>query len=342
MKDKQLELLSCGAKDIVADEKQLEVLLSGTDSWNLWRTNNPTIRINLARADLSKVNLSGANLIEANLSYANLSYSNLTGAYFNAANLIEANLSRTNFRGADLREARLRQANLGWANLSMAHLLKADLRDSLLTGSCLQDWHINASTNLSGVQADYVYLKFGGHEFYDRRPHSGNFKPGEFAALFQQVLDTLDLIFVDGIDWQAFFASFQELRQQYNNADLTIQAIEKKSGGSFVVRLEVPEEADKAAIEQSAKANYQQQLQLVEARYQAQLQAKDEVIDSYKKHSAEMSAIAQALANTPRTNFSQYNYGDSTGFQNDMDNSTANQGKAIDISQNPPTGPESA
>ncbi len=40
----------------------------------------------------------------------------------------------------------------------------------------------------------------------DRRPHAPNkiFAPGEFAQLFQKALETVDLIFSDGIDWQAF------------------------------------------------------------------------------------------------------------------------------------------
>ena len=83
------------------------------------------------------------------------------------------------------------------------------------------------------------------------------------------------------------------------------------------------EETDKAAIEQSAKAGYEQQLQLIEARYQAQLQAKDAEIESHKRESANMLEITRLLASKPINvdasdrSSRQTNYG-GTNFQNDI------------------------
>ncbi|MEO0409077.1 MAG: pentapeptide repeat-containing protein, partial [Cyanobacteria bacterium P01_A01_bin.135] len=149
---------------------------------------------------------------------------------------------------------------------------------------------------MDGAICEHVYLKARQR---GRRPSEGNFKPGEFSALFQQALDTVDLIFKDGIDWQAFFASFQDLRSQYADQDLTIQAIEKKRGGAFVVRLEVASEADKPVIESSAKELYETKLTLIEQRYRAELHAKEGEIVAYKEQSANLMKITEALAARP-------------------------------------------
>ena len=280
----------------------------------------------LEKANLSDANLSGANLSDARIWKANLSASDLRGSKLEKAILVSANLS-----GADLRSSNLRRAILMYASLSNTNLHKAilqevdlsgfdlsgmdlsgaDLSDSNLTrvqvlgtnfeqsvftGTCLEDWHINSATKFDGAICDYVYLKANQQE---RRPREGIFKPGEFAALFQQAVDTVDLIFKDGIDWQVFFQSFKELRTQYAHQDLSIQAIEKKRGGAFVVRVEVAEGADKTEIEGSAKELYETKLALMEQRYRAELQAKDGEIVAYRKQSANLMKITEMLAARP-------------------------------------------
>lgn len=241
------------------------------------------------RADLSGADLSGADLSRADLSGANLSDANLSDANLSNANLFKANLFEANLIDTDLSNANFSKTILSNANIEEAKVLNTDFSKAVFTGACLKDWNTNRGTNLEGAEADYIYLdiiyldifwkqKTKPWKFTDRRPHSGTFKPGEFAALFQQVIDTVDLIFVDGIDWQAFFASFQELRQQYNDADLTIQAIEKKSGGSFVVRLEIAESADKAALQQSWEVIYGENQSL-----KAQLWKMEGKLEGYKE-----------------------------------------------------------
>lgn len=136
-----------------------------------------------------------------------------------------------------------------------------------LNGACIEDWNINSATKLDDVICEFVYLKRR-MSVDDRRPNAPKtiFAPGEFTKLFQKALETLDLIFVDGIDWKVFFQSFQELRSQYGDENIGIQAIEKKSGDAFVIRLEVPPEADKAQIESRAKELYEKDLRLLGER----------------------------------------------------------------------------
>jgi hypothetical protein len=153
--------------------------------------------------------------------------------------------------------------------LALANCRKDGL--AIFTGACIEDWNINSETNLNNVICDYVYLK---EDEQERRPSDPkkNFAPGEFTKLFQKALETVDLIFSDGIDWQVFLASFQNLQVEYGSDQLAIQAIEKKPGGAFVIRVEVPLDADKASIEDSFWQ-----------KYKPLLEAKDEQIAFYRQ-----------------------------------------------------------
>ena len=282
------------------------------------------ISADLSRANLSSADLSDAYLIEANLIGADISGADLREADFSNADLREADLRGATLIGADLIGANRSSVNLSGANLSSVNLSGATLSNALLiasqflgsnltattlTGACIQDWNINNATQLDDVICKYVYLKGEWSEqkrkclLSDRRPSDPDriFAPGEFSKLFQKALETVDLIFVDGIDWKAFFQSFQELRSQYDDDDLSIQAIEKKSGGAFIIRLEVPPEADKGAIESRVKELYERELQLLETQYRAELHAKEREIESYRRESTNMMEIAKLLASKPIT-----------------------------------------
>lgn len=165
-------------------------------------------------------------------------------------NLQEANLADASFIGTELSEVSLQNANLSKAKLVQTQLDRANLAEAILTGACIEDWNINSQTNLNNLICDYIYLQEGRQE---RRPHdpNKNFEPGEFTKLFQKVLETVDLVFLDGIDWQTFLTSFNRLQVKCGSDDLAIQAIEKKSGGAFVIRVEIPFDVDKASIEKS-------------------------------------------------------------------------------------------
>ena len=194
--------------------------------------------------------------------------------------------------------ADLSGANLTGANLSRTSALGTDFTDAKFTSVCLEDWNINSATKLNYVDCQYVYLKHRNAiqiNHHERRPSIGEFAPGEFTKLFQKALETVDLIFADGIDWKAFLLSFQELQAEYGEENLSVQAIEKKSGGAFVIRLEVPPEANKADIETQAKALYEIQLNALEARYHAELQAKDEQIVIYRQQNATLENVINIL-----------------------------------------------
>jgi uncharacterized protein YjbI with pentapeptide repeats len=220
--------------------------------------------------------------------YAN---TNLRGA-----NLANARLLNANFTGAILSEAVLTEADLQGANLTEASCIATDFSRAHFTGATLEAWNIESSTRLEDVICDYVYLLRNQQE---RRPNSGTFGPGEFTKLFQEVLDTIDLIFQNGVDWKAFVRTFNDVQEQYDNANLGVQTIENKGDGVVVVKLNAAPGADKPAIHQSFTEAYQLALAEAEARYKAQLNAKDEQIQDYRQQNANMQEVVKLLAQRP-------------------------------------------
>ncbi|WP_051470218.1 pentapeptide repeat-containing protein [Fischerella sp. PCC 9605] len=263
-------------------------------------------KVEFVKADLSRANLRKVDLREANLRGANLIEADLSGAKLNKVDLSRANRSKIlgsifslageSLNAADIREANLRGAilkgvNLSWMDLTGINLSEADLSGAklirtqalntnfykaVLTGACIEDWHTNSTTSLDGVICDYIYLRDNQQE---RRPGSGNFAPGEFTKLFQKSLETLDLIFRNGIDWDAFAYSFKKVEVENQGAQLDVQSIEKKGDGILVVRVAVSPDADKAKIHGDFMQGYEFAHKVLEAQYQARLEDKDKVIN---------------------------------------------------------------
>ncbi|NEO51034.1 MAG: CHAT domain-containing protein, partial [Moorea sp. SIO4A3] len=271
-------------EDLILYQKRLE-------AWNQWRARNTELVPELMERNLTGANLRGANLSNVNLGGANLSHANLSEANLSQVNLTGANLSHAN-----LSEANLSQANLTGANLRAVQALNTNFEKALLTGTCIQDWNINSATNLDGIICAYVYLRDSQQE---RRPHSGNFAPEEFSKLFQKVLETLDLIFVHGLNWQAFLPSFQKIKVESGAQELAIQSIENKGDGTIVIRINIPREFNKAEIEKDFTHNYELALKAVEEKYLAQLKAKHSEIEIYRHQSAELVEIIKLQANRP-------------------------------------------
>ncbi|MBW4458895.1 MAG: pentapeptide repeat-containing protein [Nodosilinea sp. WJT8-NPBG4] len=256
------------------------------ESSSLNDTNFESANLNnadLSRSDLRSAYLRSAYLRSANLSEADLSFADLIGSDLKLANLSDANLSKadlsfanltsTSLSDANLRSSNLRSVNLRSANLNGAQVLNADFTKATLTGACIADWQIGRSTRLEEVKCDYIFhtYKYKKFQFAGRLPvdPESTFAPGEFTQLFQVIasaLETIPITFTEGIDWQAFFKAFQDLRDSRPNEDISIQGMERK-GNAFIVRLEVEAEADKAAIETEVKQRYAHQLAALEAQY---------------------------------------------------------------------------
>ncbi|OYD91294.1 hypothetical protein CDG77_16095 [Nostoc sp. 'Peltigera membranacea cyanobiont' 213] len=224
------------------------------------------------------------------------------GANLRGANLKDADLNKANLKGADIIAATFEGACLEWANLSITQAIYTNFTKTQMTGVCIEAWNIDNTTKLHNVDCRFIYLLEYprlGTDDRERRPSSGEFQPGEFTKLFEEVLNTVDFIFRNGIDWKAFVNAFQTVKNQNEDTELALQSIENKGDGVVVVKVGVPDDADKEKIHSDFTQNYQLALQAVEEKYKAQLQAKDEQIVVYRQQSGEMTEIVKLLASKP-------------------------------------------
>jgi uncharacterized protein YjbI with pentapeptide repeats len=261
---------------------------------------------NLENADLFECNLENADLYRANLKVKYIEKAAFSGAKLKHADLSSNDLRDINLRGVDLREVNLSRVNLKSANLagidltgadlSFAQLNRAILLDSILlnvtlTGACIENWNISRYTVLDRIKCAYIYFVEGRQERRPRDP-SATFKAGEFEALVKKLQDTIDLIFVDDVDWRAFFQSFQELREKYQDEEITIQAIERK-GDAFLVRLETSGDFKvKGEIEASAKELYERNIKLLES----QVADYEKLIESEKAEKSTLLGIVKTMS----------------------------------------------
>ena len=224
------------------------------------------------------------------------------GANLKGANLIGADLKEANFNNADIIQATFQGANLEWANLTLTQAVGTNFTKAQMTGACVEARNIESTTILDNVDCRFVYLLESpkpGTDNRERRPSSGEFQPGEFSKLFEEVLNTVDLIFQNGIDWKAFINAFKTVQVENEDTELAIQSIENKGDGVVVVKVAVPDNADKEKIHSDFTQNYQLALAAVEQKYKAELQAKNNEIVIYRQQSAEMTEIVKLLANKP-------------------------------------------
>lgn len=215
------------------------------------------------------------------------------GCNLKGVNLEYANLSDADFTEADISEATFRGAILERANLTKTQALGTNFQQVNLTAACLENWHIDEKTQLDNITCDYIYLQ---NRQRERHPPSGVFLDGEFTKLFQVVVGTIDLIFRNGVDWEALIIAIKEVSARNKTEKLTINSVENKGDGFIVVKVNVAEHADKGQLHHELQQSYQQQLKIIESRYQAELQAKQAQIEIYRQHSAEMAEIAKLLA----------------------------------------------
>lgn len=284
--------------------------------------------------------MNGVTLTSANLTKANLQNSILRNAYLGNANLSYTNLKNSILSGARLHETNFSYANLSHASLSHAQTINANFHKAILTGACLQDFYYDYQTNFERVDCDYFYQKEiyiyeeKKYKFEERRPHDFNklFKIGEFTKLFQKALETVELVFSDGINWQAFLYSFQKLKIECNSEELAIQGIERKSGGAFVIRVEVPLNVDKAKIEKYIHNQYEIKLKSIEDNYKLQLGAKAEQIALYRQHNTDLlEIIKNQPINITMSNINQSHSG--SGDNVGRDKNTTNIYNSQDLTQ---------
>ena len=173
----------------------------------------------------------------------NFDHKDMRCLYLRGQNLVGCSLI-----GANLSEADLQGANLSRANLKQAQLEGANLTGAILTGACIQDWQIGSSTNLEGIRCDYIFRRHDiqRNEFDKRLPVDldKTFAPREFEKWIEVrkgALDTIDITFIDGIDWQAFFRSLDTIRRQRPEAGVRMQSVQEVNN-TYVASLQLETE----------------------------------------------------------------------------------------------------
>lgn len=229
------------------------------------------------------------------------------GANFRGANLRGANLTKASLKGADISESTFQGACLEFVNLTLTQAVGTDFTSAHMTGACLEAWNIENTTNLDHVDCRFVYLLENYKPKTDdreRRPSSGEFAPGEFTTLFKEVFNTVDLIFQKGIDWKAFMLAFDNVRTEIvktEGTEIVVQGIENKGDGVFVVRVAVPDDANKENIHLRIKQEYQLKLREQKQYYKSELKIKDVEIEGYLRENTNLSNVLKAQK--PITNY---------------------------------------
>lgn len=276
------------------------------------------IQANLRGARLRNANLCGVEDLHltdtintqryqtCNLSDADLTDADLTNANLTDAELSNAKLVRTNLTKAELNGAYFNNANLQGANLSLARVIYTSFVNANLTGACIQNWQYSSDTKFYEVSCKYIYYGIEydsisqSWKFKDRIPHNPeiNFKDGEFEKFIQKAQNTVDLIFTNGIDWQAFLQAFLKLKSETGD-ELSIYSIEDKWDGYFVVRVNVPPDADKKEIE-------------------TLLKVKDTEIEGYRRENTNLFNLLQTALQQPNQAFYGPAYGVVGSLQGDQ------------------------
>jgi uncharacterized protein YjbI with pentapeptide repeats len=282
-------------------------------------------------ANLTNANLECAVLLNTNFSQANLTHTNFHGARqlnsakvsrtilmnplvrellvsfqgsnrnysgydLHGAYLVGCDLINAEFTGANLSDSNLQNAQLDRANLTRVFAVGANLQGASLTGACIADWSIDRTTQLDDIICEYIYLKSPGE---DRNPASGIFSSGDFTQLFQQIWNTIDLIFHEGIDWTSFGTAWQQIQIENDGIPLAIHSIERKGGGTILVKVEVPQDFEKASLHESFDRHYQLLLNSIEDRHRAELSGRDRELAMYKEQQDRSYQILQSLVAMP-------------------------------------------
>jgi uncharacterized protein YjbI with pentapeptide repeats len=214
----------------------------------------------LKDAQLLKANLTNANLYSADLRGANLKEADLRGADLRCAKLDDCELIRANLSNVLLHRATLKKADLSYAILSHADFTNTDLTEADLsktqslgtdftqaqfTGISLEDWNINELTILQDIKCRFMYLRR-----YNRKrlPASGEFTLGEFTKHFQKSASVVDIIFRNGINWQALLVALDRI-QASQSIKISIKNINNENENMYFVGMNVPLHIDREMFE---------------------------------------------------------------------------------------------
>lgn len=111
--------------------------------------------------------------------------------------------------------------------------------------------------------------------------------------------NVVSISFPDGIDWDAFKHSLIRVVAENDDIELAVQSIGKNEDGIMVIKVKVPEDADKDKILVDFGKFYGVAEKMIEAKYRAELKGRDEQIEIYRQNSASMERIIGMMSSRP-------------------------------------------
>jgi len=252
----------------------------------------------------------------AGQAYAGL---DLKGAF-----LVGAKLEGTDFTEADLSEAVLTGADLRETRLIKTQLIGANLTGACLTGACIENWNIDKSVQLQAIDCEWVFMA---DDSKLRQPPSGEFKPGEFSKLFQEVADTIDFIVDSRLELAALLAAIWKLREE-GEEGLEVQGWEQK-GDAAMVHVTVPPEVDRKRIHAELTREWEVKVKLLETEYKARLLGKEERIGDLKENVIRLETLLSERGNTYIQNITDATVTGATLNQDKIEGSVTTTAKDI-------------
>ncbi|GBL11397.1 serine/threonine-protein kinase B [Microcystis aeruginosa Sj] len=149
-------------------------------------------------------------------------------------NLSHIDFTATNFSGSDLTNSHFKYACLEEANLSNVNAIGSDFTGANLTGACIENWTVGANTNFNNIKCEYIYLEQGQRE---RKPASGSFQEGDFEKIILQYQKSLDLLFRNGDDPEAFKLALPLMLELRKEDGYYFKSIENIGDGDILLRL---------------------------------------------------------------------------------------------------------
>ena len=149
-------------------------------------------------------------------------------------NLSYIDFTATNFSGSDLTNSHFKYAFLEQANLSNVNAIGSDFTGANLTGACIENWTVGANTNFNNVKCEYIYLEQRQRE---RKPASGSFQEGDFEKIIIQYQKSLDLLFRNGDDPEAFKLALPLMLELRKEDGYYFKSIENIGDGDILLRL---------------------------------------------------------------------------------------------------------
>jgi uncharacterized protein YjbI with pentapeptide repeats len=152
----------------MANRDQLNVLSTGSETWNRWLSENSEMRLDFRGANLENLDLRGKRFPDADFRRAKMSGSDLSDCDFASADLRNADLSGTKIRNAYCHRADFSSANLSKAFLSDANLTSANFEETILIGADLERADLGNSTLFKAkcTAANLRYAKIRNADLY--------------------------------------------------------------------------------------------------------------------------------------------------------------------------------